>query len=148
MAQIPVAPLAADIQAVLQELLVQPDAHPEAPAVQPAALQADGPQPPPGGELAAVQPAVEVIAQGAAEPAGPLELVGSIYSDFLFRAGSCFVKFYPFTFLFVVYTNLFFSSHLRFTRGMGPFATRITSLKFCSSFFIWSDMGYLAQILF
>ncbi|XP_029187612.2 uncharacterized protein LOC114955032 [Acropora millepora] len=74
MAQIPVAPLAADIQAVLQELLVQPDAHPEAPAVQPAALQADGPQPPPGGELAAVQPAVEVLAQGAAEPAGPPEL--------------------------------------------------------------------------
>ena len=65
-AQIPIAPLGADSQAVIQELFVQTDAQPEAPAVQPAALQVDGPQPPPGGQLAAVQPAVEVPSQGAA----------------------------------------------------------------------------------
>ena len=54
------------------------------------------------------------------------------------------------------------SSRLRFTRGVGPSATRATSLKFCSSFygttgvtslkscsgFLWSDWGDLAQILF
>ena len=34
MAQVPIAPLAADIQAVLQEPLVQPDAQPDAQAVQ------------------------------------------------------------------------------------------------------------------
>ena len=87
MAQVPIAPLAADIQAVLQDPPAQPDAQPDAPAVQPVALQADGPQPPPGNQLAAVQPAAEVPAQGAAKPAGLPELVGSIYfcSIFFFR---------------------------------------------------------------
>ena len=51
----------------------------EALAVQPAASRADGPQPPPGGKLAAVQPAVEVPAQRAAQPAGKSELIGSVY---------------------------------------------------------------------
>ena len=88
MAQVPIAPLAADIQAVLQDPPAQPDAQPDAkkkkknkkqpdaPAVQPVALQADGPQPPPGNQLAAVQPAAEVPAQGAAQPAGLPELLG------------------------------------------------------------------------
>ena len=50
MAQVPIAPFAADIQAVLQEpVVVQPGAQLEAPAVQPTALQDDGPHPPPGG---------------------------------------------------------------------------------------------------
>ena len=79
MAQVPIAPLAADIQAVLQDPPAQPDAQPDAPAVQPAALQADVPQPPPGNQLAVVQPAAEVPAQGAAQPADLPELVGSIY---------------------------------------------------------------------
>ena len=70
MAQVPIAPLAAKIQAVLQESPVQSDAQPEAPAVQPAALQADGPQPPPGDQLAAVQAPAEGLAQGATQPAG------------------------------------------------------------------------------
>ena len=82
MAQVPIAPLAADIQALLQDPPAQPDAQPDAPAVQPVALQTDGLQPPPGNQLAVVQPAAEVPAQGAAQPAGP-ELVGSIY--FLFH---------------------------------------------------------------
>jgi len=42
MAQVPIAPLAADIQAVLQDPPAQPDALPDAPAVQPVTLQADG----------------------------------------------------------------------------------------------------------
>ena len=84
MAQVPIAPLAADIQAMLQEPVVQADAQPEVPAVLPAALQADAPQPPSGAQLAAVQPAVEVPAQGAALPAGQPELVGSIYFVRLF----------------------------------------------------------------
>lgn len=79
MPQAPIAPLAADIQAVLREPIVHPDAQPEVLTVQPASLQADGPQPPLGGQLAAVQPAVEVPAQGAAQSAGLPELVGSIY---------------------------------------------------------------------
>ena len=83
MAQVPIAPLAADIQAVLQDPPAQPDAQPDAPAVQPVALQADGPQPLPGNQLAAVQPAAEVLAQGAAQPAGLPELVGSIYFCFI-----------------------------------------------------------------
>ena len=63
MAQVPIAPIAADIQADIKEPFVQPNnAQPEALAVQPAALQTDGPQPPPGGQLAAVQPAGEVPA--------------------------------------------------------------------------------------
>ena len=91
MAQVPIAPLAADIQAVLQDPPAQPDAQPDAPAVQPVALQADGLQPPPSNQLAAVEPAAEVPAQGAAQPARLPELVGSTYflfhSFFLFRAG-------------------------------------------------------------
>ena len=79
MAQVPIAPLAADIQAVLQDPPPQPDAQSDAPAVQAVALQADGPQPLPGNQLAAVQPAAEVPAEGAAQPAGLSELVGSIY---------------------------------------------------------------------
>ena len=79
LAQIPIAPLGADSQAVIQELFVQTDAQPEAPAVQPPALQVDGPQPPPGGQLAAVQPAVEVPAQRATQLAGQPELIGSVY---------------------------------------------------------------------
>ena len=47
--QVPIASLGADSQAVIQELFVQTDAQPETPAVQSAALQADGPQPTPGG---------------------------------------------------------------------------------------------------
>ena len=39
-----------------------------------------------------------------------------------------------FTFLFLVYTNLLFSSCLCFTHGVRPLATRVTSLKLCSSF--------------
>ncbi|XP_068702494.1 uncharacterized protein [Montipora foliosa] len=74
MAQVPIAPLAADIQAVLRDPPPQPDAQPDAPAVQPVALQADGPQPPPGNQLAAVQPAAEAPAQGAAQPASLPEL--------------------------------------------------------------------------
>ena len=54
MAQVPIAPLVADIRTVLQDPPAQPDAQPDAPAVQPVALQADGPQPPPGNKLAAV----------------------------------------------------------------------------------------------
>ncbi|KAK2555891.1 Protein LIGHT-DEPENDENT SHORT HYPOCOTYLS 5 [Acropora cervicornis] len=77
MAQVPIAPLAADIQAVLQDPPAQPDAQPDAPAVQPAALQADVPQPPPGNQLAVVQPAAEVPAQGAAQPADLPELVAT-----------------------------------------------------------------------
>ena len=87
MAQVSIAPLAADIQAVLQEPPIQPDVQPDAPAVQPTALQADGPQPPPGDQLAAVQPAAEVPTQGAAQPAGLPELVGSINFCSIF----CFV---------------------------------------------------------
>ena len=87
MAQVPIAPLAADIQAVLQEPPVQPDTQPEALADQHAALQANDPQPPPGGQLTAVQPGVEVPAQAAAQPAGLPELVGSIYFFSIF----CFV---------------------------------------------------------
>ena len=78
--------------------------------------------------------------------------------------------------VFLVYSNLFFSSRLCFIRGGGPFtsvtslkffsslflatgeislkfssslygATGVTSLKFCSSF-LWSDWGDLAQISF
>ena len=62
-------------------------------------------------------------------------------------------------FVVFVYTNLLFSSRLRFTRGLGPLATGVTSLKFCFSFyratgvtsfrlfkFLWSDWGKLAQI--
>ena len=78
--------------------------------------------------------------------------------------------------VFLVYSNLFFSSRLCFTRGGGPFmsvtslkfrsslflatgeislkfssslygATGVTSLKFCSSF-LRSDWGDLVQILF
>ena len=54
MAQVPIEPLAEDIRTVLQDPPAQPDAQPDAPAVQPLALQADGPQPPPGNQLAAV----------------------------------------------------------------------------------------------
>ena len=50
--QVPIASIGADSHAVIQELFVQTDAQPEAPAVQSAALQADGPQPAPGGQLA------------------------------------------------------------------------------------------------
>ena len=89
MAQVPIAPLAADIQAVLQEPVVQLKVQPEAPTVQPAALQVDayGLQPPPVGQPAAVQLAVKVPAQGAAQPGGQRELVGSIYLCSIF----CFV---------------------------------------------------------
>ena len=47
----------------------------------------------------------------------------------------------PFRFLsacsrvFLVYSNLVFSSHLCFTRGGNPF-TSVTLLKFCSSLFL------------
>ena len=37
-------------------------------------------------------------------------------------------------FVVFVYTNLLFSSRLRFTRGVGPLATGVTSLKFCFTF--------------
>ena len=67
-AQIPVAPLTADIQAVLQEPVLQPDAQAEA-----AALQANGLKPLTGGQLTAVQPAVEVPTQGASQPASQPE---------------------------------------------------------------------------
>ena len=44
-------------------------------------------------------------------------------------------RFLPACFLvFLVYSNLFFSSRLCFTRGGGP-STSVTSLKFCSSLF-------------
>ena len=86
MAQVPIAPLGADIQAVILELFVQTDAQPEALAVQPAASRADEPQPPPGDQLAAVQPAVEVLAQRVAQPAGQPELISSVYFCSIFCA--------------------------------------------------------------
>ena len=39
MAQVPIAPLAADVRTVLQDPPAQPDAQPDAPAVQPVAFQ-------------------------------------------------------------------------------------------------------------
>ena len=50
--QVPIASIGADSHAVKQELFVETDAQPESLAVQSAALQADGPQPAPGGQLA------------------------------------------------------------------------------------------------
>ena len=103
MTQVPIAPLEADIQAILQEPVVQPDAQPEVPAVQPAALQVNDPQPPPGGQIAAVQPAVELPAQGAAQPVGQPELVGLIYFCSIFAGFSlaCALSFfYLFAFAF------------------------------------------------
>ena len=63
---------------------VRPDAQPEAPTFQPAALRADRPQPPPVGQLVAVQPAVEIPAQGSALTASQPDLIGLIH--FLFCA--------------------------------------------------------------
>ena len=48
-AQVPIYRLGVNSQAVIQELFAQTDAKPEALAVQPAALQADGLQPTLGG---------------------------------------------------------------------------------------------------
>ena len=117
MAQVPMAPLAADIQAVLQDPPAQPDAQPDAPAVQPVALQADGPQPLPGNQLAAVQPAAEVPAQAAAQPAGLPELVGSIYfCSISFFFLSCWfwfstrlVAFYLLAFVFFLFIQIYSS---------------------------------------
>ena len=143
MAQVPIAPLAADIQAVLQDPPAQPDAQPDAPAVQPVALQADGPQPPPGIQLAAVQPAAEVPAQGAAQPAGLPELVGSIYF--------CSIFFFFFFFLFRAGFGLAHALSL-FTRLLSCFSCLFKSILLQSFVFhTWRGsfhVCYLAQILF
>ena len=117
MAQVPIAPLAAYIQAVLQDPPAQPDAQPDALAFQPVALQADGPQSPSGNQLAAVQPAAEAPAQGAAQPAGLPDLVGSIY--FLFHSlffvscrfwfTTCLVAFYPLALVFFLFIQIYSS---------------------------------------
>ena len=127
MAQVPIAPLAADIQAVLQDPPAQPD----------ASRQADGPQPPPGNQLAAVQPAAEAPAQGAAQPAGLPELVGSIYfvPFFLFRAGFGLAHALSlFTCLLSCFSCLFKSIPLQ----------SFVFHTWRGSFHVW----YLAQILF
>ena len=111
MAQVPIAPLAADIQAVLQDPPTQPDAQPDAPAVQPVALQADGPQPPPGNQLAAVQPAAEVPAQGAAQPAGLPEFLFHFFFfvSCWFWFSTCLVAFYPLAFVFFLFIQIYSS---------------------------------------
>ena len=125
MGQVPIAPLAADIQAVLQD----------------PPLQADGPQPPPGNQLAAVQPAAEVPAQGAAQPAGLPELVGSIY----------FCSISVFFFLFRAGFGLAHALSL-FTRLLSCFSCLFKSILLQSFVFhTWRGsfhVCYLAQILF
>ena len=82
----------------------------------------------------AVQSTVEAYAQGAAQTAGQPDLIGSIH--FLFCAGFSLAHALSF-FILLLSWFLFIhpsSSRLCFTRGVGPSATRATSLKFCCSF--------------